>query len=35
MGIASALMETGVATADLSTFPETDKPTYGMQSLAL
>jgi hypothetical protein len=35
MGIASALMETGVATTDLSTLPETDRPIYGMQSLAL
>lgn len=34
VGITSVLMETGVANADLSALPETDRPTYRMQSLA-
>lgn len=34
VGITSVLMATGVAGADLSTLPETDRPTYRMESLA-
>ena len=35
MGIASALVETGMALPDLSSLPDTDVPTYRMRSLAL
>ena len=34
VGIASVLVETGVATLDLSLLPETDRPTFRMRSLA-
>ena len=34
VGIVSALMETGVAGADLTALPETDRPTYRVRTLA-
>ena len=35
VGIASALVDTGMAVPDLSVLPESDVPTYRMRSLAL